>query len=155
KKLRIGVVSPDLFDHSVAFFLRPILEHRDRSRVEYFVYSCGPMNDGMTRRLASASDTWRDMSRADDPQLLQQPRSDGRDILIELSGHTQGSKLPVLRLRGAPIQMTYIGYPNTTGVPTIDYRIVDANTDPSDSRGAGVPPADSRATERLIRLNPC
>lgn len=155
KELRVGIVSPDLFDHSVAFFIRPILEHRDRKEVEYFVYSCGPMNDGMTRRLSAASDTWRDMSRANDQQLLQQLRADNLDILIELSGQTQGSKLSTLRLRAAPIQVTYIGYPNTTGVPTIDYRVVDGITDPPEPRGAGPPPADSLATEKLLRLPGC
>jgi predicted O-linked N-acetylglucosamine transferase (SPINDLY family) len=147
RRLRIGIVSPDLWDHSVAYFIRPILEHRDRAALEAFVYSTGPMSDGMTRRLMGAADVWRDLKGANDQQLLQQIRADGVDILIELSGQTQGSRLTALRLRGAPIQVTYIGYPNTTGVPTIDYRIVDAITDP--------PGAESMATEKLIRLDGC
>ncbi|MEX2218078.1 MAG: tetratricopeptide repeat protein [Phycisphaerales bacterium] len=148
KKLRIAVVSPDLFEHSVAYFLRPLLEHRDRAAVEYVVYSCGPMRDAMTERLMGAADLWRDGSRLPDPKLLETIRADQPDILIELSGHTQGSKLSVLRLRGAPVQATYIGYPNTTGVPTIDARLVDAITDPPGE-------ADRLATERLIRLPGC
>lgn len=149
RRLRTGVVSCDLWEHSVAYFIRPILEQRDRTQFETFVYSTGPMADGMTRRLMAAADVWRDLKGANDQQLLQQIRGDGVDILLELSGQTQGSRLAALRLRGAPIQVTYIGYPNTTGVPAIDYRLVDAITDPPG--GA----SESIATEKLVRLPGC
>jgi protein O-GlcNAc transferase len=147
KKLRVGIVSPDLWEHSVGYFVRGLLESRDRSRVEYFIYATAARNDAAAQRIAAAADATRDMSRANDQQLLQQIRSDGLDILLELSGQTQGNKLSALRLRGAPVQATYIGYPNTTGVPTIDYRIVDGLTDP--------PGAERLATEKLVRLDPC
>jgi predicted O-linked N-acetylglucosamine transferase (SPINDLY family) len=83
-----------------------------------------------------------------DGQLIEQIRGDRVDILVELSGQTHGNKLGAVRLRGAPVQVTYCGYPNTTGVPAVDYRIVDSLTDPS-------PGADRLAVEKLIRLDPC
>lgn len=147
RKLRIGLLSPDLQDHSVSYFVRPMLAGRDRAKFEYFVYSTAPRSDAITGGIRSLADTWRDALRFNDQQLAQQIRADGVDILIELSGQTQGNKLSALRLRGAPVQITYIGYPNTTGVPTIDYRIVDSLTDPEG--------AEAWATEKLIRLDPC
>jgi predicted O-linked N-acetylglucosamine transferase (SPINDLY family) len=135
-----------LCDHSVSYFVRPILEHRDRAAVEYLVYATGQRVDGVTQRMRELADGWRDVPRSSDAQFIEQVRGDGIDVVIELSGQTYGNRLMALRLRGAPIQMTYIGYPNTTGVSAIDYRIVDSLTDPG---------ADERATERLIRLDPC
>ncbi len=148
KKIRVGVVSPDLWDHSVAFFLRPILESADRGKLEFILYATGPMRDAMTQRLMAASSGFRDCARMNDAQLLQQIRADGVDVVLDLAGQTQGSRLTALRLRGAPVQATYIGYPNTTGVQTIDCRIVDAITDPA-------PGADAMATEKLVRLPGC
>lgn len=147
RKLRVGILSSDLFDHSVAYFVRPMLAHRDRSKVEYYMYSAGPRADEITRRLQEQSDAWRDVSRMNDGQLIGQVRADGVDILIELSGQTQRNRLLAVRLRGAPVQATYIGYPNTTGIPSIDYRFVDSLTDPDG--------AEARAVEKLVRLDPC
>jgi protein O-GlcNAc transferase len=147
KRLRVGIVSPDLWEHSVGYFVRGLLENKDKKQVEYLVYATAARNDAVAQRIAAAADASRDMSRANDQQLLQQIRQDQLDILLELSGQTQGNRLMALRQRAAPVQVTYIGYPNTTGVPTIDYRIVDSLTDP--------PGAERLATEKLIRLDPC
>ena len=147
RRLKIGLVSPDLFDHSVAYFVRPMLEHRDRARFDYTVYATGPKVDAMTRRVQGAADAWREMAGSTDARLIETIRADKIDILIELSGQTHGNRLAALRLRGAPVQVTYIGYPNTTGVPAMDYRIVDSLTDP--------PGAEAMAVEKLIRLDPC
>jgi predicted O-linked N-acetylglucosamine transferase (SPINDLY family) len=147
RRLRIGLLSPDLQDHSVAYFVQPMLAGRDRAAFEYYVYSTAPRADTMTGSIRALTDAWRDVPRASDQQLVQQIRSDGVDILIELSGQTQGNKLSALRMRAAPVQVSYIGYPNTTGVPNIDDRVVDSLTDP----GA----ADAFATETLLRLDPC
>lgn len=147
RKLKIGFVSPDLFEHSVSFFVRPLIEGLDRKSFQVFVYSIGGRPDNMTRRLQQAADVWRDLPRANDQQLLDAIRADQVDILIELSGLTQGNRMPALRLRGAPVQVTYCGYPNTTGIQTIDYRVIDSLTDP-----AG---ADAMAVEKLVRLDPC
>ncbi len=150
RKLKIGLVSPDLFDHSVAYFVRPMLEHKDRSKFEYTIYATGGRADQITRRIQQSADAWRDMPKTSDQQLIEQIRADKIDILIELSGQTHGNRLMSLRLRGAPVQITYIGYPNTTGVPSFDYRIVDSITDPPPPHAA-----DKMAVEKLIRLDPC
>jgi predicted O-linked N-acetylglucosamine transferase (SPINDLY family) len=147
KRLRVGILSSDLFDHSVAYFVRPFLAQRDRAKVEYILYSAGPRQDEITRRLQEQSDGWRDASRMNDAQLIGQARQDALDILIELSGQTQRNRLMAVRLRGAPVQATYIGYPNTTGLRSVDYRFVDSITDP-----AG---AEAQAVEKLVRLDPC
>ncbi len=147
RRLRVGILSPDFFDHSVAYFLAPILRHHTRASVEYICYHAGPKVDWMTQRLGTSADGWRDVSKSNDAALVQQIRADQCDILIELSGQTYGNRLLALRSRAAPIQATYCGYPNTTGLPTIDYRIVDSITDP--------PGAEKWAVEKLFRLDPC
>lgn len=150
KRLRIGLVSPDFFEHSVAYFARPLIERLDRRAFEVLLYSTGGQPDGMTASLRKAADGWRDLARAHDQQLVDAIRADQVDILIELSGQTFGNRLAALRLRGAPIQVTYCGYPNTTGLRTIDYRVVDSLTDPVGGVGAEV-----MATEKLVRIDPC
>lgn len=150
RRLRIGFLSPDFFEHSVAYFTRPIVEGLDRARFHVSLYSTGGRPDTMTTRLQRAADTWKDLSRANDQQLVDAIRADQVDILVELSGQTFGNRLAALRLRAAPVQVTYCGYPNTTGLRTIDYRIVDSITDP-----IGGPGAEAMAVERLIRLDPC
>ena len=153
--LRVGLLSPDLRDHSVAWFVAPLLRHMDTSRVRLVCIStfggdCA--GDAITARLRSFTmaqgGEWVDVPAASPIDLATKLRALKLDILIELSGHTHGSRLRALSMRGAPIQMTYLGYPNTTGVSQIDYRIVDSITDPS-------PDADHFATEQLLRLDPC
>lgn len=148
KRLRIGLLSTDLWEHSCAYFLRPILQARDASRVEYVCYSAGGTPDWMTAELTAAADGFHDVASLDHAALMNRLRADKLDILIELNGHTANGPLAALRNRAAPVQATYLGYPNTTGLPTIDYRIVDAFTDPA-------PAADQWNTEKLIRLEGC
>jgi protein O-GlcNAc transferase len=148
KRLRIGIVSPDLWEHSVGYFVLAFLQHRDRARVEYILYPTAPRADAMADRIQRAADSVRNTAQASDQQLLDALRGDQVDIVLELSGLTQGHRMPALRLRGAPVQVTAIGYPNTTGVPTIDYRLVDSLTDPPGE-------AEARAVEKLLRLDPC
>jgi predicted O-linked N-acetylglucosamine transferase (SPINDLY family) len=145
--LRVGYLSPDFKRHSVSYFFEPILRHHDLGRYQTFCYNTGQGEDEVTRRLRAAAATWRDCRAADDAQLLQMIRTDRIDILVELSGHTTGNRLAALAHRAAPIQMTYIGCPSSTGVPAIDYRIVDAITDP--------PGAEVHASETLLRLPGC
>ena len=144
RRLRIGYLSGDFRRHSVAYFLEPLLAHHDRARFEIFCYANSEDPDEVTRRLRANSDHWRWVSGLDDAQLANRIRTDGIDILIELSGHTAGNRLGALRYRPAPVQVNWCGYPNTTGMTAIDYRIVDAITDP--------PGADAWASETLARL---
>jgi predicted O-linked N-acetylglucosamine transferase (SPINDLY family) len=145
-RLRVGYLSADFREHAVAYFLEPILRHHDAARIEVFAYHVGRHEDAVTARLKSLVGHWRrpaaDVSHDALEQLI---RADRLDILVELSGHTDGQRLAVLARRVAPVQVTYLGYPNTTGLPTIDYRLTDARADPP---GA----ADALHVERLVRL---
>lgn len=143
---RIGLLSSDLRSHSVAYFVLPILEHSDRSLAEFHCYHVGTKEDAVSERLRAHSKGWKHVPRLGVVELANLIRSDSLDALIELNGHTTGHRLATMSLRCAPVQMTYFGYPNTTGVPSIDYRIVDSITDPPGSEGA--------STENLLRLDP-
>ncbi len=147
RPLRIGFLSPDLYDHSCAYFLRPILAHRDRSSYHATCYSTSGKSDWMTAQLKPLADAWRDAAGFPDAKLIDTIRADGIDVLLELAGHTAMGPLAALRHRAAPVQATYLGYPNTTGLPTMDWRIVDAITDP--------PGAEAWHTEKLARLDHC
>jgi predicted O-linked N-acetylglucosamine transferase (SPINDLY family) len=145
--LRVGYVSPDLRNRSVGHFVEPIIVARDRGRVHVTCYSTSAESDDLTRRLRDASDGWVDASVMDDRALTDKIRADGIDVLVDLAGHTGGSRVAPLCWRAAPVQVTYIGYPNTTGIATMDYRIVDSHTDPVG--------AERLCTEKLVRLDPC
>lgn len=148
KRLRVGILSPDLYEHSVGYFVRSLLDGHDREGFEYYAYATSQRRDGQTQRIREQVKEWRDVPpRTPDANLVDLIRSDQIDVLLELSGHTLGHRLPAIRMRAAPVQVTYIGYPNTTGVQTMDYRIVDSVTDPEGT--------ESRATEKLVRLDPC
>ncbi len=150
RTIRVGVLSPDLHRHSVAFFLLALFEHLDRSRFELLVFDTAATGhaDAMTARLRACAGVWREIGTISWHDLTRAIRADKVDILLELSGHTPWHALELLPHRPAPIQVTYLGYPNTTGLACVDYRIVDSITDPP-------PHADALATERLVRLDPC
>jgi predicted O-linked N-acetylglucosamine transferase (SPINDLY family) len=145
RRIRLGYISGDLCQHPVAFFLEPILRHHDRSRFEVFCYHTGRKQDAVTARLKAQSEHWRAVSHLPDPDLERTLREDALDILVDLSGHTEGERLAVLAQRVAPVQATYLGYPNTTGLPAMDYRITDARADPPGE-------ADRLHVEKLVRL---
>ena len=128
-KLKIGYVSPDFKNHSVARFFEPLLvSHTDQ--FEVFCYYNNKVSDDITKRIELACDHWRDISRLTYIELYNQIRSDNVDILVDLAGHTSGNSLPVFAMGAAPIQISWLGFPDTTGLPTIDYRLVDSRTDP-------------------------
>lgn len=145
RQLRIAYLSPDFRCHSVAYFMLPILEAHDRSRVEVVCYSTSNYDDHVTRRIRAACDQWRFCYRTPDEELAEMIGRDEIDIVVELSGHTADNRLPMLARRVAPIQMTYLGYPNTTGLTEMDYRISDEVADP---RGA----TEAWHSEKLIRI---
>ncbi len=147
RRLRIGYVSGDFRTHAVAFFLQPLLCH-DRGAVEIFCYAEVAAPDRITERFRAFADHWFSTVGVSDDALAARIRDDGIDILIDLAGHTEANRLAVFARRPAPVQMTWIGYPNTTGLKSIDYRLVDAITDPP-----GV--ADRLASETLLRLDDC
>jgi predicted O-linked N-acetylglucosamine transferase (SPINDLY family) len=145
EKLRVGFVSGDFRTHSVAHFFEPILNARQRDAFDYLCYSTCSQSDAVTERLRADADAWRDVWKLDDDALADQIRNDRIDILVDLSGHTEFNRLPLFARRAAPVQITYLGFPNSTGVAAMDYRITDAVTDP----GAV---ADELHAEKLLRL---
>lgn len=148
RRLRIGVMSSDLRHHSVGFFALAMFEGLDPDAFELVAYSLWPEEpDALGKRLAARCAHWRRAAHLPARELVDAIRADRVDILLELNGLTLGGRLAALARRAAPVQATYIGYPASTGVPTIDWRIVDSLTDP--------PGADAFASERLCRLDPC
>ncbi|MFA6046244.1 MAG: tetratricopeptide repeat protein [Phycisphaerales bacterium] len=149
KRLRVALVSPDFRQHSVSFFLEPIFQRRDKTRIELVAYSNMRSPDATTARLKAMTDTWVEAANLSDLKLAERMNADGIDIAVDLAGHTLGNNLLAFALRPAPVQVTYCGYPDTTGLREMDYRVVDSLTDPP------TPEVDRRATEKLWRLDPC
>jgi protein O-GlcNAc transferase len=132
RPLRVGYVSADFRVHPVAYFLRHILRHHDRLQVEPICYSEVTAPDALTEQLQSLSHAWRPIFGMNDEQVVEMVRHDAIDILVDLSGHTARHRMGLFAHKPAPIQATYLGYPNTTGLTTIDYLLTDAVTDPPD-----------------------
>lgn len=144
RRLRVGYVSPDFRSHVVAFFVEPILAHHDRERFEIFCYYNHRWEDAVTERLRGLVDHWVHCVYMTDAELIERIRADGIDILVDLAGHTGDNRLAVFAAKPAPVQASYLGYPNTTGLPAVDYRITDARADPHGE-------ADRLSVERLLR----
>ncbi len=124
KPLRVGFLSPDLCDHPVGMFVLPLLQHLDRQNIQPVLYSTGGRDDD-TRRALRQLAVWVDVVHLDDASLLHNLRNHQLDVLIDLSGHTAGHRLPVFAKRGAPVQVSWLGYFATTGVPAMDYVLMD------------------------------
>ncbi len=158
RPLRVGILSPDLRTHSVAFFIEPFIEHHDRSALTVAAYMTTRSEDATSDRLRAHCALWRNVAGVKDDALAQRIREDKIDVLLDLAGHTQGHKLAVLARRPAPLQVTYLGFPDTTGLTGVDWRIVDSHTDPVGTvpaiGGDPQPSFDERATEKLWRLDP-
>ncbi len=145
RKLRIGYVSPDFREHSVSYFIAPVLREHNRDLFEVTCFAEVRRPDSVTARLRALSDRWVDTCGIGDVELEEQIRRDGIDILVDLAGHTNGNRLLVFARKPAPVQVSWLGYPHSTGLRAMDYRLVDEVTDPE---GA----SDRRASERLVRL---
>jgi len=146
RTLRIGILSGDFRGHAVASFLLPTLPGlASDPGLTLYAYSNTPGSDSVTERLRSHFAHWRDICMVDDDTVVKQMRSDRIDILIDLSGHTNGGRTLVLARKPAPVQATWIGYPGTTGLTAVDYFIGDR---------FWVPDADfrSRFTEKIAYL---
>jgi predicted O-linked N-acetylglucosamine transferase (SPINDLY family) len=144
RRLRIGYISPDFREHSVRYFIEPILAHHDRSQVQVHCYASGSRRDSVSDQLAKLSGNWHSITELSDRQLAQTIRGHDIDILIDLAGHTADNRLPMFAFKPAPVQVTYLGYPTTSGMNCIDYRITDAICDP--------PGSELYYTEQLLRL---
>jgi predicted O-linked N-acetylglucosamine transferase (SPINDLY family) len=148
RRIRIGYLSPNFRNHPVTRFLEPILQSYDASAFEIFCYSDVAEPDAVTQRLRAGAHVWRDVLGLRDNDLAELIRKDGIDILVDLTGHMAAHRLLVFARKPAPVQVTYLGYPDTTGLATIDYRITDSIHDPP-----GL--TDRYHMERLLRLDPC
>lgn len=146
RKLRIGYVSADFNNHSLAPFIRPILTHHDKRNFEVFCYYNHTLDDDVTRDLRSCADHWIPCAHLADDALAQRIEQDGIDILLDLAGHTERNRLLVFARKPAPVQITWLGYAGTTGLEAMDYRITDPYLDPP-----GI--SDQYHSERLIRLS--
>lgn len=144
RPLRIGYLSPDFYRHPLVSFFEPMLKAHRRDHVHVTCYSNVKRPDEVTSRLRENADLWRDIHGRGDREVLDQIRSDEVDILIELTGHTADNRLNVLAQRAAPVQVSMLGYLNTTGVTEIDYYITDAIRDPADQ--------DRFYTEEVVRI---
>jgi len=145
--LRVAFLSPDLRTHSVAFFLEPLLAHLDPTRFTVILYHDHFTEDAMSERLRKHAQVWRNFVGLDRERVLKAIAEDAPDILIDLTGHTGFNRMEMLARRLAPVQIAYLGYPNTTGLSAMDYRLTDALADP-------VGAADQLHTEKLLRFAP-
>jgi len=143
--LRIGYLSPDFRDHSVAHFTRSLPGEHDRGQFDVYCYADVESPDFVTRQFEEQADHWLNIADMDDDDVAARVRDDQIDILIDLAGHTSNNRLLVFARKPAPIQVTWLGYPNTTGMRVMDYRLTDAVVDPPGE-------ADRLHAEKLIRL---
>ena len=147
KKLNIGFISPDFKNHSVSYFLIPLLENINHNKFHTYCYSITNIMDEVTEYYKTIVDEWRNIANESDTAIIEILKQDKIDILIELSGHSLGSRIEILNKKVAPIQISYLGYPFSTGLSNIDYRISDNFADPEQT-------TDHLHTEKLLRLEP-
>ncbi len=145
RPLRIGYVSPDFRGHCQSMFVLPLLRHHDREAFEVFCYSDVRNEDQATRAMRGCVDHWREVFGKSDDELAAQIRDDRIDLLIDLTLHMARNRLRMFARKPAPVQVSYLGYPGTTGLTAIDYRLTDPHLDPADE-------TDELYAERSHRL---
>ena len=147
-KIRVGYVSPNFRQHSVASFLEPAIKGLDRERFEVSCYAAVRGGDAVTARMKTWGDQWKHIHRVPTDDVAKMIRDDQIDLLIDLAGHTSHDSMQLFARRPALVQATWLGYPNTTGLDAMDYRITDAHADPPGT-------AESLHIEKLLRLENC
>lgn len=145
RKIRVGYISPDFKEHPVATFFKPLLKAHNQNKFEIFCYYNDDIEDENTKLIKNKSFKWTNITNDNDEKVAVEIYNDKIDILVDLAGHTKGNRLGVFVYKPAPIQISWLGYPNTSGIKQIDYRLVDDNTDPY-----GI--ADNLSSEKLLRL---
>jgi predicted O-linked N-acetylglucosamine transferase (SPINDLY family) len=145
-RLRVGYVSPYFRAHAINFFFEPILAAHDREQFEIICYSDSAVEDETTQRLRSHASLWRSSLALSNEQFSAQIRQDKIDILVDLTGHIAGGlRLLAFARKSAPVQVTYLGYQNTTGMQAMDYRLTDEWSDPPGT-------TEHLHSEKLVRL---
>lgn len=135
RRIRVGYLSRDFRSHAVASFFLPLVAAHDRRKVEVFCYADVAKPDGISEKIRALSEHWVNVVDMNDRQLSERIRQDGVDVLVDLAGYAGGSRVPVFAMRSAPVQMSYLGYPNTSGLKSMDYRITDVLCDPIEENG--------------------
>ncbi|MGD1277904.1 MAG: tetratricopeptide repeat protein, partial [Tepidisphaeraceae bacterium] len=130
RRLKIGYVSPDFRDHCQCFFTDPLLSRHDKRQFEIFCYSGVLLEDAVTKRLRGYADHWHSTVSLSDEKLADAIRADGIDVLVDLTMHMTRSRILAFVYRPAPVQVSWLAYPSTTGVDAIDYRLTDPHLDP-------------------------
>jgi protein O-GlcNAc transferase len=130
RRLRVGFLSGDFNDHAVMRFFLPVLTHRDRSRLEVRCYSTAAREDAYTAQVRAQADAFVPVAELAEPETARRLRADDLDVLVDLAGHSAGGRPAVLATRPAPLQVSWIGYLDTTGLAGMDFRITDAVADP-------------------------
>lgn len=148
RKLVVGYLSADMYTHSVSYFAAAPFRSHDAEKIKCIVYDVSKFHDAQTERLRKytleSGGEWRECSSLTERELAEYIRADSVDVLVELTGHTANNRLATLALEPAPVQITWIGYPNSTGLRSIRYRITDAMCDPIGTK--------QTFTEELIRM---
>ena len=147
-KIRIGYVSADFTGHSVGYFFEPLLQNHDLKKFDIFLYFNSNRPDEKTKKFQSYSCNWRDIFGKSDEYVYELIKNDKIDILVDLAGHTKGGRLGVFRKKPSYKQITWLGYPHTTGLKTIDYKLTDNITDPKGE-------TEKYHSEKLYRINDC
>jgi protein O-GlcNAc transferase len=150
RPLKIGFISGNLTAHPEGRLLRPILSHLDRETFCTFVYSSVGRGDGVTNTLRQLCDTWRESAGMRDAELAKGIGADGVDILVDMGGHFGNNRMQLLARQPAPVQMIHFGYPGTSGLEQVGWRLSDPYADPVSETPEGS--AASYTTERLIRV---
>ena len=147
RRLRIGYVSAHFREHAVSFFSLPLLAAHDHAEFEIFCYSnsAADDSDAITAQFQQAADYWRTVAGLSDEALADLAREDKIDILVDLAGHIRDNRLLAFARKPAPIQVSYLGYQNTTGMSAMDYRLTDLHADPPGT-------SDAFYSEKLVRL---
>ncbi|MBL8877078.1 MAG: hypothetical protein JNM86_14885 [Phycisphaerae bacterium] len=148
RPIRVAIISPDFREHPVSRFVEALIRFRDRASMHLTGIYMYPTDDEVTAELRDLCDGWRTIRTSKPGVIAEKVREEKPDVLVEFSGLTANSPLFSMSPRLAPVQVSAVGYPHTTGMSVIDYRIVDSLTDPA-------PEADRYATEKLVRLDPC
>lgn len=133
RPLKVGYLSPDFRQHSVAFFIEPLLALHDHSAFVVFAYYNHGKDDEVTTRIRALADHWVVCKNLSDNELAERIRADGIDILVDLAGHSANNRLPVFARKPAPVQVTYLGFPATTGLSAMNYRFTTEDVDPPGS----------------------
>lgn len=134
RRIVIGYVSAEFWYHSAAFTLLPVLRHHDRTKFEIVCYSCSSTQDEVTARFKQLADVWVDAWQLSDDALADRIQADKVDILVDVSGHTTGNRLPVFARKPAPIQVSGFGHASGTGLQTMDYVFADPIFIPESAR---------------------